>query len=424
MCANVAEYDVAIVGGGIIGICTAYFLAQQGASVVVLEKGSLGNEQSSRNWGWVRTLDRDLRELPLAQRATALWAQIQSQVEVGFRQHGVLYVARNAQDMAAYEKWHRSAQDFGSNANLLSAEQAMRMTPGSTVAWAGGLYGPTDGVAEPELATRAIAGLAHAYGADIRENCAVRGIDQAAGAVQGIFTEDGYIRTPRVLVAAGAWSRLFCSNLGVKLPQIRVTGSVFRTTPLDAGMNIALNTRDFTFRKRLDGGYTVSRFRASVHDVVPDSLRQTFDFLPAWWKAEFPIKVQVGRKFLEHARIPRRFPTDRPTPFERFRNMEPDVFETQIHATLERLVSTFPQFKQAGIESSWAGYMDITPDSIPVIAPVDQLPGLYLSTGYSGHGFGIGPAAGELTADMLMGRGDPQRLEPFALRRFSRRVAA
>ena len=105
--------DVVIIGGGIVGVCTAYALARAGASVALFEKGDLGSEQSSRNWGWVRTLDRDLAELPLALRSITLWGQIQDQIDVGFRQSGVLYVARHDKDMAAYEAWHAKARTMG-----------------------------------------------------------------------------------------------------------------------------------------------------------------------------------------------------------------------------------------------------------------------------------------------------------------------
>ncbi|HWL28151.1 MAG TPA: FAD-dependent oxidoreductase, partial [Burkholderiaceae bacterium] len=100
-----ASVDVAIVGGGIIGVSTAYALACEGASVAVFEKGTLGCEQSSRNWGWVRTLMRDLSEVPLALRSQQVWKRIQDQVDVGFRQNGILYLARGDKELGEYRAW-------------------------------------------------------------------------------------------------------------------------------------------------------------------------------------------------------------------------------------------------------------------------------------------------------------------------------
>ena len=93
--------DVAIVGGGIVGLATAYHLTRQGAKVAVFEKGDLAGEQSSRNWGWVRTLLRDLPEVPLAVRATTLWRELQAQTDVGFRESGIVYLARDQAQLQA-----------------------------------------------------------------------------------------------------------------------------------------------------------------------------------------------------------------------------------------------------------------------------------------------------------------------------------
>lgn len=408
--------DVAIIGGGIIGVCAAYALAREGVSVTVFEKGQLGGEQSSRNWGWVRTLDRDLAELPLALRSVALWKQIQDMSDVGFRQTGVLYVARHAKDMSAYESWHARAREAGSDVQLMSSNQAMALTPGSTRTWAGGMYGPTDGVAEPGVATVKIGRLAEAHGARIVQNCVVRGLDRSGGAVTGLITEQGVVTADRVLLAGGAWSREFCTSLGVSFPQIRVSGSVLRTSALNAGVDVALNTRDFTCRKRADGGYTVSRFRTSVHDIVPDSLRQLKHFLPAWWRSDVPVKLRLGRQFFHDSKRLQQPGADR------FNPLEPTVHSGQMQTTFERLEATFPQFKDATIEQTWAGYMDVTPDSLPVISPVEDVPGLYMAAGFSGHGFGIAPASGELAARMIQdGSGVSDSLAPFSLARFSGR---
>lgn len=408
--------DVAIIGGGIVGVCTAYALARDGLSVVVFEKGQIGHEQSSRNWGWIRTLDRDLSELPLALRSIELWKQIQDETDVGFRQSGVLYVARHAQDMTGYESWHDQARQLGSDVTLLDSKQAMAMTPGSTRAWAGGMYGPTDGVAEPGVAAIKIAQLARARGAQIVQNCTVRSIERSGGKVSGLITNHGTVKVSRVLLAGGAWTRQFCSSLGVVFPQIRVSGSVLRTSALDAGVDVALNTRDFTCRKRRDGGYTVSRFRTSVHDIVPDSLRQMKYFLPAWWRSDVPVKLKLGKRFFVEAKNTIR----QPSHTERFASFEPSVYASQMQKTFERLALTFPQFRNATVEQTWAGYMDVTPDALPVISPVANVPGMYVASGFSGHGFGIAPAVGEMAARMIHGDQTDVDLEPFSLARFTK----
>src|SRR5690606_13971889 len=256
-------------------------------------------------------------------------------------------------------------------------------------------------------------------GADIREHCAVRGIERSAGRVTAIVTELGRINTSTVLIAAGAWSRLFCGNLGADFPQLKVRGSVLRTTPIDAGLTAAINGKRFTCRKRADGGYTVSQFGASMADVVPDSFRLMSKFLRAWLANNAFVKVRFGKRFFEELAIPRRFALDDVSPFERCRVLDPAPSAGAIATSWLRLTAAFPVFNAARIAHAWGGYIDVTPDALPVMSQVDGIPGFYLASGFSGHGFGIGPAAGELMADLILGRTPRVGIQPFRLARFA-----
>ncbi|MDQ2149364.1 FAD-binding oxidoreductase [Alcaligenaceae bacterium C4P045] len=411
--------DVVIVGGGIIGISTAYALAKAGVSVCVFEKGCLAAEQSSRNWGWVRTLTRDVAEVPLAVRANALWADIQAKTDVGFRRTGLLYMQENDADAAAHAKWIASAREHGLDATLLTRERALSQLPPSSRAWTGAMHSASDGVAEPQRATHGIAGLAQDLGAKIYEHCAVRGIESSAGRVSAVITERGVVRTQAVVIAGGAWSRLFCGNLGADFPQLKVRGSVLRTAPFEAPLLAAVNGKDFTCRKRGDGGYTVSQFGASMADVVPDSFRLMPHFGRAWLANREFVRLRFGKRFFEELREPRRFALDRETPFERCRVLDPAPSAKGVSQAWARLTETFPIFGQARIAQSWAGYIDVTPDALPVMSPVPKHPGLFLASGFSGHGFGIGPAAGELMANMVQGHALGVDAAPFRFSRFS-----
>ena len=413
-----SSVDVAIVGGGIIGISTAYALAQAGVRVAVFEKGVLAGEQSSRNWGWVRTLDRDPAEIPLAMRSNQLWADIQARTDVGFRRTGILYLQENSRDAQQHQRWLDAARPYGPDAALLDRAQALRHLPESPRPWSGALFSASDGVAEPGMATQGIAGLARAQGAVVLEHCAVRGLDMAAGRVAGVVTERGPVRAQAVLLAGGAWSRLFCGNSGVEFPQLKVRGSVLRTQAFDASLAATINAKDFTCRKRADGGYTVSQFGASMADVVPDSFRLMGKFMRAWLANKAFVKVRFGQRFFEELAIPRRFELDRVSPFERHRTLDPSASPRAIKAAWQRLTEAFPVFHEARIGRAWGGYIDVTPDALPVMSPVDTIPGFFLASGFSGHGFGIGPAAGELMADLVLGRTPRVDVRPFRLARF------
>ncbi|MBO9352441.1 FAD-dependent oxidoreductase [Bordetella petrii] len=410
--------DVAIIGGGIIGVSAAYALAQAGTRVCVFEKGVLAGEQSSRNWGWVRTLDRDPAEIPLALRANQLWAGIQARADVGFRRTGILYLQESRQDAARHQRWLDTARAYGVDASLLGRAQALRHLPDSPRSWSGALYSESDGVAEPALATRGIAGLAQQHGAMLFEHCAVRGLDRAGGRVTGVVTERGPVRAQAVLLAGGAWSRLFCGNSGVEFPQLKVRGSVLRTQPFDAPLAATINARNFTCRKRADGGYTVSQFGASMADVVPDSFRLMGKFMRAWLANNAFVKVRFGKRFFQELAMARRFELDRVSPFEQHRVLDPAASPGAIRQAWRRLTESFPVFGAARIAQAWGGYIDVTPDALPVMSAVDAIPGFYLASGFSGHGFGIGPAAGELMADLILGRAPRADVHAFRYSRF------
>lgn len=409
------QVDVAIIGAGIIGMSTAWALAKAGVRVAVFEKGVIAGEQSSRNWGWIRTVGRDHKELPLAMQAIALWKEIQAQHDVGYRQTGVAYLAESQADMDGYRKWLDKAVPLGVPAELLGREQLPELfKTRSERGWVGALHCPVDGVAEPDRATKAIAQLAMAAGAQVFEQTAVRCLDKQGGRVTGIVTEQGRVAADAVVLAGGAWSRLFCGNTGVSFPQLKVHASVLRTTPVDAGLDLAINGKDFTCRKRADGGYSVSQLGASVADLTPDSIRLCRQFFPAWLNEKKYLKLRVGKRFLDELMMPTRFGAEGPTPFEAHRTLDPAPGMKSIGVALDKLKQAFPEFQPAQVADAWAGFIDVTPDAIPVISGVDEVPGFFLASGFSGHGFGIGPAAGALMADLV--QGNTPRVDPHAFR--------
>ena len=414
-----SQVDVAIIGGGIIGISTAWALSKAGLQVAVFEKGTLACEQSSRNWGWIRHIGRDPVELPLATRAVQMWQDIQQKVDVGYRQIGLAYLGETPADLAYFQQWMRDAAPYEPDVQLLQgrAVQNLLREP-SHRQWTSALYCAEDGVAEPHLATAGIAKLAQAAGCRIYEHCAVRGLLREGDKLMGVMTEHGPVKAPRVVLAGGAWSRLMCGTLGVFLPQLKVHGSAMRTEAIDTKLQIAINGKDFTSRPRADGGYTVSKLAASVADITPDSIRLARWFLPAWFKQKQFLKIRFGRRFFTELMTPTRFGLNEVTPFEKTRVLEPGTNASAVQAALGKLQHAFPVFGSTRTAHAWGGMMDVTPDAIPVISPVDAIPGFFIGTGFSGHGFGIGPAAGELLAQMVMGQATTVDAHAFRLSRF------
>jgi glycine/D-amino acid oxidase-like deaminating enzyme len=416
-----ARAGVVVIGGGIIGSSTALFLAEKGHSVVLCEKGRIGGEQSSRNWGWVRTMGRDAREIPLAIESLRLWRGMNARInrETGFRQPGIAYLCETEQEVAAQEAWLDEARQYQVDARLLRGAEIDTLVPGASSMFVAAMHTPTDGRAEPSHAAPAIAEAARAAGATVLTECAVRGIETQAGRVSGVVTERGRIACDAVVLAGGAWSRLFCGNAGIDLPQLRVLGSVFRTQPISGGPEITAGGSIFAFRKRLDGGYTIARRNANVADITPDSFLLLRRYVRALKDNYGEIRLRFGRRFFEEWRTRRRWSLDETTPFEAVRVLDPAPKQATLEEARATLSRSFPAFAQMQVAASWGGLIDVTPDAVPVIGEVPAIPGFFLSTGYSGHGFGIGPGAGRLTADLVAGDTPIVDPTPFRFSRFT-----
>lgn len=151
----------------------------------------------------MRKTNRVAEDIPLAQASDRLWAAMPQRTgyDVGYRQAGIMFIARTQAQMAMHERWLKSVAHLGLDSHLLSAKQISQRVPGGRGAWAGGIFTPSDGRAEPTLASSAIAKTAIAKGVTIVENCAVRSLVTSGGKVSGVMTEQGEIRCEQVLLA-------------------------------------------------------------------------------------------------------------------------------------------------------------------------------------------------------------------------------
>ncbi|WP_424812254.1 NAD(P)/FAD-dependent oxidoreductase [Roseococcus sp. YIM B11640] len=415
-----AAADVVIIGAGIVGVFAALNLAQRGHSVALVEKGVVGGEQSSRNWGWVRQQNRDVREIPMAIESLAMWEQLSRETneDLGFRRKGLIYVTRSQADLATWERWGRLAKPFGIDTRMLSAEQAREMSSGSAEPWIGGVYSPTDGKAEPRLAAPAIARAAMRAGAAILQNCAARGLETTAGRVSAVVTERGTIRTQAVLLAGGAWSSMFLRHHGVSLPQASIQATSFRTEALPEFVTGGLSTPRFTLRRRLDGGYTIGLSGRGRLELAPQGFRYAREFWPMFMARRDKLAIRIGRSFFNGPESGARWTLDGISPFERARMLDTAPQQVLIDQAIAAMGETFPALRgQIRVAEAWGGAIDWTPDGIPVIAPIAAIPGLTVATGFSGHGFGTGPSAGKLAADLVAG--DPTSIDaaPFRYER-------
>ena len=415
--------DVVILGGGIIGVMAAYFLAGHGQRVVLCEKGRIAAEQSSRNWGWIRQQGRHPAELSMMVEANRLWRDLSDSLgpELGFRQEGVLYLAENEGEMADFAAWKAHARVHDLDTRLVPRSELGRYLQGAQGSWAGGLITPSDGRAEPWTAVPALARAAVARGAVLIEGCAVRRLDLAGGRVCGVQTEQGPIACDQVLVAGGAWSALFLRAHGLSVPQLSVLASVAATEPMPEVFAGNAADNRFAFRRRQDGGYSLAP--GFIHDffIGPDAFRHLRAYLPTLkkdWRATH-FHPAAPRGFPDGWTTPRQWQADEVTPFERMRILAPAPNRKALDQVRQAFAAAFPALGLPKLTCAWGGMIDTMPDVVPVIDRDGALPGLTIATGMAGHGFGIGPAIGRVLADLMTGRAAGHDLTPFRLARFS-----
>jgi glycine/D-amino acid oxidase-like deaminating enzyme len=413
-----AQADVVIVGGGILGSTAAYFLAKRGLSVALIEKGHIACEQSSRNWGWCRQQNRDRRELPLSVLSMRLWDELTRDIgrDLGFRRCGLVYATHDEAVLAGWEKWREVAREYGVDTQVLSRAELADRVPEARDRWVGGTYSERDGKAEPALAAPAIAEGARALGATVHQECAARGIDLANGRIVGVHTEKGYIKTSAVLCAAGAWSSRFLSPLGVSFPQASIRQTALRSSPT-INIGEAISTPYCTITRRLDGSYTLAISGKANLEITPRSIRYTREFMPQFIRRLKNVKIGIGQSFLSGPDSLSALMATDDRIFEQNRVLDPPPLKWLIGQVVESVRKTFPQLGDIQIESAWGGFVDCTPDAVPVVSKVDAVEGLVLAAGCSGHGFGLGPGLGHLAAELVANDTPSVDSTPFRLSR-------
>lgn len=413
--------DVVVIGGGIAGVTTALYLAREGLSVVLCEKGVIAGEQSSRNWGWIRAQGRDAAEIPIMMQARDLWRDLSRELgdELGLRVCGVTYLADDRAAMDRYEAWLGIARQHGLDSRLMGRAELTTALP-NRAGWIGGLITPSDMRAEPAFAVPAIARLAAADGVVIREHCAVRALDFSAGHLSGVLTEDGPVRCDRVLLAGGAWSGVFAGNAGLSVPQLSVRATVAATEKMPDFWTGAAAGSSFAFRRREDGGYTLAPGMAHDFWIGPAAFRHLRAYLPMMRRDLRLTRLQPAapRGFPDAWTTARRWSPDRKTPFEAMRVLSPAPHLARVARLQDDFAAAFPQVGRPRIRAAWAGMIDTLPDQVPIL---DQttLPGFFVATGLSGHGFGIGPGVGRVMADLIRGVDPGHDLTRFRFSRFS-----
>ena len=362
--------DVVVVGGGIVGCATAYYLARRGVRVILLERGEVAGEQSGRNWGFVRQQGRDPAEVPLMVAANRIWRGLEQELDADLEwiQGGNLALASTPERLALFEGWLPTARENGVDTRLVTPREIQELLPGMVGAWVGGLYTASDGHAEPAEGDAGARARGREARGELHEGCAVEGIATEGGRIGEVRTELGVIRAGTVVCAAGAWSARLLHPLGLHLPQRWVRATVARTTPAPPLTRAGVWGPAVSFRQRRDGTPEPRgrgrrgprrhpRFTAPRAPLLAELLEEP-EALP------LPRGPPAAQGASPGSCRDRR-PGANPLTWDR--GLGPAPNPAKVNRSLQELRRLYPALGELQVTRSWAGYIDATPDAIPVI---------------------------------------------------------
>lgn len=372
--AVLAGGPVVIVGGGVIGVSVAYHLAELGyPDVTVIDRGLLGEGSTAKATGGIRTQFSSQVNIALSVAAVEYYSNFEERVgrPLDFRRHGYLFLVNDERQFEQFKINAEMQRANGVQVELLTPKDVVSLVPGVDADdLVGATFTPGDGSASPADVVQAFAGEARSRGVRIQQNTPVIGIDlDSDSRVAGVRTPAGSVPAELVIIAAGPWSEGLGEAVGVDLP-------------------VEPHSR-----------------QAFGIDAVPD--------MPAG----MPMTIDLATGAYVHPESSGAIigGNDHDTP----RSTEPKVDWGLAEQLVTTLVRRMPWMAKARIASGWAGLREMTPDHHAIVGPVLSVPGLWVSAGFSGHGFMHAPAVGDELARTLLGLPHAIDLEPLRPARFS-----
>ena len=394
--------DIVVIGGGIAGCATAWFLARRKVRVLLLEKeATLAAEQSGRALGFVRQQGRHFLEIPMAMESLRLWVEISGElgIDTEFVRGGVMMLAETERDEQLLSLEADQAKAFGYGAHMIGAQQIARILPRIAGSWRSALWSPDDGSTSPPKSTRAFAEAAQRLGAEVRCSTAVTGLDIEGGRIRGVRVGDELIKASAVVCAAGVWSTQIAAMAGVTLPLQVVRTSLAETAETNVDTQVAVFTPYVSYRPTrqntwwIGGGY---RGAGVDYDFTVSSLRHFGYFGKRFMQNWRNIRIGVGETFLSDMQRA----VSRGA--RRFQVAEPRANDAIIEHNVAQFRKLLPDQADVAIARRWAGRVDLTPDLVPAIGPTRKVEGLCFATGLSGHGIVLGPVIGKLASEAVL----------------------
>lgn len=366
--------EVIIIGGGIIGCAAAYELAKKKISVIVLDKDdSIGNGGSSRNGGGVRQSGRDPRELPLAMYAVEnLWPGLSEElgINVEYHKEGNLRLGKTERHLEILQGLTDRATALGLDVRMIDGKEVREINPYLSDEVIGASWCPTDGHANPLLATLGYYRKARMLGAKFYTGEEVVEIKKIRGTARQVITKKNVFEGEKIILAAGFESRAIAATVGIDVPMSNelIEALVTEAEPKMFPQMLGTADADFYGHQTEHGSFVfggASGFEAKNKDN--------------------------GKMITNSITAP---------------------------CICRGIMKYIPKLADAKIVRTWAGYEDVCADGIPVISEIDEVPGMILACGFTGHGFGISPVVGQLLAQMAAEEETTLDMKEFRYDRF------
>jgi sarcosine oxidase subunit beta len=366
--------EIIIIGGGIMGVCLAYYLSRQGQrDIFLLEKDLLAQASTGLCVGGIRQQFSHPSNILLSQETVRLFEHFNDEFEadIGFHQNGYLFLAQKEKTWEDFLSSAAIQKEHNVPVEILTPTEIKKQWPYIHIDdLKGGTFCPKDGYADPYSAAMAFADKSRKLGVHILEKTRATGILIEKSKIVGVETSKGKIFSPLVVNTAGPWGGEVSRMAGLDLPikpfrrqvfMIKAISGIPRPVPMVIDMDEL-----FYFRGEDPGIIT------GMSDLKEPSSFHT----------------HVDRDFLER------------------------VIEKAVHRS--------PEMEKAKVLRGWGGLYSITPDENPIIGAAPEIKGLFTATGFSGHGFQHGPSVGRILSELILTGSTDFDLSPFSYNRFKK----
>lgn len=360
--------DILIIGGGIVGLSTALNLAKMSSKkITVVERKYIASQGSGRNAGGVRQQGRLPAEVPIVMRSMELWEKLNEELNVDteFRRVGNVFLASSEVEISMHEKMAERLKKQGLHVEVLNEEDMRKVVPAlKKGACVGGSYCPSDAMANPLFTTLGYGAAARSKGVEILENTEVTDIKMVHNCIDGVFTNKGYIKCDVLFMAAGSWSPALGKMVGIDLP------------------------------------INPCRNQMIVTEAIPPLVKPFFLTSSCYCNQTFNGNMIIG-------------------------NVDPDDFCISNNANVNEtktiarnILKYIPQLANVNAIRTWGGPLDLSPDDLAILGSIDEVQGLVVACGFSGHGFAVGPIMGKLLAQHILTGKTELSIDAFRYSRF------